>query len=273
MSPAGSVIVASRNRSRIVLLSTVAAALLFVSAAPTMAEAQRRPRRPAPVVVIRGYNYYPYWMYDPWFQGPWGPYGYRYGIADTAASLRIDAEPRQAQVFVDGYYAGLVDDFDGVFQRLRLEPGGRVITVYLEGYRTEEQRLYLRPGADQRIRLTLQPLSPGEQSMPPAPPSVRTDDDRFPPDAGALRDPMTAGNQVAPAAARFGTLALRVQPSDAEVLVDGSPWGAEAGQDVIHIELPEGRHHIEVRRNGMATYTEDVLIRRDRTLTLNVSLR
>lgn len=265
---------ASRNRSRILILSTVAAALLFISAAPTVAEAQRRPRRPSPVVVIRGYNYHPYWMYDPWFQGPWGPYGYRYGVADMAASLRIDAEPRQAQVFVDGYYAGLVDDFDGVFQRLRLEPGGRVITLYLEGYRTEEQRLYLRPGADQRIRLTLQPLGSGEQSMPPLPPSeAGIDDEAMPPTAGPSRDPMTGGREVPAAAARFGTLALRVQPPDAEVMVDGNRWNGAADRELLNIELPEGRHHIEVRRDGMATYTEDVLIRRDRTLTLNVSLR
>jgi hypothetical protein len=39
------------------------------------------------------------------------------------------------------------------------------------------------------------------------------------------------------------------------------------------IRLPEGRHRIEVRREGYARYVEDVLIRRNATLTLNVSLR
>jgi hypothetical protein len=189
-------------------------------------------------------------------------------------------EPREAQVFVDGYYAGVVDDFDGVFQRLRVQPGGRTITVYLEGFRTEEQRLYLRPGHDQRIRLTLQPLASGERSDPPAPP--RDIDDESVTEESGAQAMSRAGDpgrlpreprEVLPAPARFGTLALRVQPADAEILVDGEPWRAGQGQELVNIQLPEGRHRIEVRRAGMATYTEDVLIRRDRTLTLNVSLR
>jgi hypothetical protein len=165
-----------------------------------------------------------------------------------------------------------VDDFDGVFQRLRLEPGGRVITIYLEGYRTEEQRLYLRPGADQRIRLDLEPLAPGEQSLPPTPGESDDAGALLPPASGA-RVPMPREPTVRTAPARFGTLALRVQPPDADVIIDGNRWAGSVGQELVTIELPEGRHHVEVRRDGMATYSEDVLIRRDRTLTLNVSLR
>jgi hypothetical protein len=235
------------------------------------------------VVVVGGYGYSPYWQYyDPWFQrGPWGPYGYpgyRYGVYDPAASLRIDAEPRQAQVFVDGYYAGVVDDFDGIFQRLRVEPGGRSITLFLEGYRTEEQRLYLRPGTDQRIQLTMQPLAAGEQSLSPLPAGASDEIDAGPfsaapraqPPGGEVREVPSPGFREQ--AERFGTLALRIQPAGAEVYVDGERWAGAADTGVFNIELPEGRHHIEVRRAGMATYTEDVLIRRDRTLTLNVSL-
>jgi len=36
---------------------------------------------------------------------------------------------RDAQVFVDGYYAGIVDDYDGVFQHLNLEPGTHRIEI------------------------------------------------------------------------------------------------------------------------------------------------
>lgn len=263
------------RRSRSLLLVTALATLVFVAAAPVTAEAQRRYRRVAPVVVIGGFGYYSYWRHDPWYR--WGQYRYPYryyGVYDALASLRIDAEPRQAQVFVDGYYAGLVDDFDGVFQRLRLEPGGRTITLYLEGYRTEEHRLYLRPGHDQRLRITMVPLASGERSEPPVP--SEWDDEEagepgVPPRAEA--QPRRSGAPVRSAPARFGTLALRVQPSDAEVFIDGERWEAAADQGLFRIELPEGRHRVEVRRNGANTYTEDVLIRRDRTLTLNVSLK
>lgn len=267
------------TRSRFFILSSLAAVMVFLALTPSAAEAQRRYRRSAPVVIIGGYGYYQHWMYDPWYQrGPWGPYGYpgyRYGVGDFAASLRIDAAPKEAQVFVDGYLAGVVDDFDGVFQRLRIEPGGRTITVYLEGYRTEEQRLYLRPGADQRIRWTLQPIAAGERSEPPTPPREAGDDvdSARPPVGDDRRGPFPGEREVRAAPARFGTLSLRVQPADAEVLIDGEPWRVDSGQEVTDIQLAEGRHSVEIRRAGMATYTEDVLIRRDRTMTLNVSLK
>src|SRR4051794_31958685 len=67
--------------------------------------------------------------------------GYRYAAPD--ASVKLDVKPKDAAVYVDGYYAGLVDDFDGAFQRLRTTPGGHEITIYLEGYRTYSERVYL----------------------------------------------------------------------------------------------------------------------------------
>ena len=252
-----------------------------MAAVPSAAEAQRRIHRPARVVVVGAYAYPPYWQfYDPWYQrGFWGPYGYpgyRYGAYDPAASLRIDVEPREAQVFVDGYYAGLVDEFDGIFQRLRVEPGGRTITLFLEGYRTEEQHLYLRPNTDQRIRLTMRPLAPGEQSVPPVPAAGGEEADAetfsdapraLPPGASPRDAPDTRPRQ---APDRFGTLSLRVQPASAEVFIDGERWEGAADGGVFTIALPEGRHRVEVRRAGMPTYAEDVLIRDGRTLRLNV---
>ena len=38
------------------------------------------------------------------------------------------------------------------------------------------------------------------------------------------------------------------------------------------IQVAEGRHKVEVRKSGFVSYSEDVLIRRGATLTLNVSL-
>ena len=40
----------------------------------------------------------------------------------------------EASVYVDGYYVGVVDDFDGVFQRLRLEPGPHHLEIRLAEY-------------------------------------------------------------------------------------------------------------------------------------------
>jgi len=242
------------------------------------------------VVVIGGYRYAPYWYYDPWFQ--WGPYGYPpfgypyYGGFDNTSSVRVEVTPRDAQVFVDGYAAGTVDDFDGVFQRLRIRPGSHQVALYLEGYRTVVQNIYLNPGSDQKIRLTMERLRAGEVSDPPPPASEQEQTAEQPetrrpgpgrpgpyrpgPGRPAPAPPDTTADSDAPA--RFGSLSLRVQPGDAEIIVDGERWAAPSGQDRIAIQLSAGRHHIEVRKDGFATYSEDVLIRRESTMTLNVSL-
>jgi hypothetical protein len=48
--------------------------------------------------------------------------------------LRLKVEPKQAQVFVDGYYAGIVDDFNGHFHHLNLTPGPHHVEIRAPGY-------------------------------------------------------------------------------------------------------------------------------------------
>lgn len=105
------------------------------------------------VSVFLGYGYgwgYPYGHYGWYGPGygyygwsyPYGPYGYPYGYYSAygygyaghpTGSIRIVDAPKEAQVFADGYYAGIVDDFDGSFHRLDLEPGPHRIEVRAEG--------------------------------------------------------------------------------------------------------------------------------------------
>jgi len=73
-------------------------------------------------------GYYGGW-YDPWYGPP------VYGDAgEVAGAVRLKVKPRDAQVYVDGYFAGQVDQYDGVFQRLRVEPGPHRIEVKADGY-------------------------------------------------------------------------------------------------------------------------------------------
>ena len=95
-----------------------------------------------------GSFYDPYVFYDPYspWYGSYGRYGgyggygypsYGYGYSYPAdGELRLKVRPRDAQVFVDGYYVGIVDDFDGVFQRLHLPSGPHRIEVRAPGYQT-----------------------------------------------------------------------------------------------------------------------------------------
>jgi PEGA domain-containing protein len=91
-------------------------------------------------------------------------YGYPYGYAYPAYSgvyaappvnalyggVRLDVSPRDAAVYVDGYYAGIVDDFDGTWQRVALEPGPHRFEIAAPGYETLSFEVNVRP--DQTVR-------------------------------------------------------------------------------------------------------------------------
>ena len=49
-------------------------------------------------------------------------------------ALRIKVKPREAKVLVDGTFAGTVDDFDGNFQKLRLDEGAHKVELQAEGF-------------------------------------------------------------------------------------------------------------------------------------------
>jgi len=132
---------------------------------PSPASAQGRRGR---VIVTGGFGYgYRPFFYDP-FWGPYPYYGYgAYPIGvRSAGEVRVLATPKQADVFVDGFYAGVVDDFDGTFQRLHMTPGGHAITLHLEGYRTVTQNVYVAPDQTLKLQLAMDRLRPGEASDP-----------------------------------------------------------------------------------------------------------
>jgi hypothetical protein len=99
-----------------------------------------------------GYGYSPYGGYyggGPYYGGGGyyggGYYGGGYGGGYDSGTgsgyygtgnLKLKVKPRDAEVYVDGYYAGLVDDFDGMFQKLELEAGPHRIEVRKAGYST-----------------------------------------------------------------------------------------------------------------------------------------
>ena len=164
---------------RSLVLITLTAVLLAVA---SQAVAQRR--RPAPpphrppargaVVFIGGYFYDPFFGPYPWWARGAYPYPY-YPVFDNRATVRVIAEPKDAGVYVDGFYAGTVHDFNDWFQGLPLPPGGHEVVLYMEGYRTTRDRVYLQAGQELKIRHMLERLPAGEMSeqpvhAPPVPP-------------------------------------------------------------------------------------------------------
>ena len=73
-----------------------------------------------------------------------------YGSPVYYGDIRLQVQPRDAQVYVDGYYSGIVDDFDGVFQRLTLEVGPHHIELAAPGLDSARVRGLRGPGPDRR---------------------------------------------------------------------------------------------------------------------------
>ncbi len=86
-----------------------------------------------------------YGGYDPWGYGYGYPRDYSIGYTDDGA-VRLKVKPSDAAVFVDGYFAGQVDNFDGTFQRLHVEPGPHRIEVRAAGYQPLFFDIRILPG-------------------------------------------------------------------------------------------------------------------------------
>ena len=111
-----------------------------------------------------GYSGY----YDPYYYR-YGGYGRGYGYSPSyyggydgrdyyTGSLRLKVQPRFGEVFVDGYYVGVVNDYDGIFQRLRLEEGPHRIEIVEPGFEPLSFEVLILPGETITYEGYLRPL-------------------------------------------------------------------------------------------------------------------
>ena len=116
---------------------------------------------------------YPYGYYgSPYRYGypyayPYGYAGYGYPVAPAAGyygsgavaaygGVRIKGAPPRAQVFVDGYYVGVVDDFDGSFQQLNLDAGAHELEIHIPGQPPAKYDVNVQPGLTMTIHAGFQ---------------------------------------------------------------------------------------------------------------------
>jgi len=246
-------------------------------------------------VVVGAPFYYPYYrpyfaypypfyagFYSPFFWGwqyPPPPYAY-YGVYDMTGAARLQVQPKQTQVFIDGYLVGKVDDFDGTMQRLRVEAGEHELELYLDGYKTQREKVLFRREGTITIKSTMQPLAPGETSERPTPIQPPAGQAMMQPGSPGATEPYGGPPPRMPPPGRerpnpsdtFGTLSIRVQPGDAEVTIDGQRWDSSDQGSRLSVQLAEGEHRVEVRKEGFRPYSTTVRISRGQTESVNISL-
>jgi hypothetical protein len=122
-----------------------------------------------------GRSSYGYYGYGRGYGYRYG-YGYGYGYGhpyaydggyDVSGAIRVQVDPEDTEVYVDGYYAGTADDFDGTFQRLRLAPGRHEIALSLDGYRTFRVEVYATPGQTINLRHDMEPGEEDDRELEP----------------------------------------------------------------------------------------------------------
>jgi len=147
---------------------------------PTQPHPQPRQPPAGPAHRPEIYPYYPIWDFDFRYWFPYGVYPYwRYGYpyppypyaeleavpgcvaaeADAHGDVRIDIPQKEAEVYVDGFYVGVVEDFNGTLETLNLVPGPHRIELRAPGYQTLTFDVNIEAGRTITYRTGMQRVS------------------------------------------------------------------------------------------------------------------
>ncbi|HEY1304104.1 MAG TPA: PEGA domain-containing protein [Vicinamibacterales bacterium] len=149
-------------------MSAITNKVIALAAGMTLVGAVSASAQPRGVVVVPRAAIVRPFVYDP-FWGPWYGFGYPYAYpydVRPETDIKTHVTPKDAEVYVDGFYAGRAQDFDGIFKKLQVAPGGHAITLYLDGYRTTTQEVYVSPDSTFKLNATMEALPVGQTSAP-----------------------------------------------------------------------------------------------------------
>jgi len=211
-------------------------------------------------------HFYDASILNPYIYWTRRPYSRLYTDYGNHGSVLLDVRPTKTEVYIDGYYAGIVDSNDGLLQRLQLPTGEHTIKLRLQGYRTVTEKLYLPIGQTFHVKhvmeqLASHPENPGTSEMCSLP---------------KAESPLPATRHRGFESTRVpgnghGTLTIRVHPRDATICIDGEEW-KNVGHRPPALALGVGRRQIEVNRAGYETYITHVQMRRRETTTVTIAL-
>lgn len=84
---------------------------------------------------------------QPYYDQPYDP--------ELIGGVQLDVQPWRAEVYVDGAYAGLVENFRGYYQHLDLVAGSHMISIFAPDYNPVFFEVVVSPGQTTTFRGTL----------------------------------------------------------------------------------------------------------------------
>lgn len=220
-----------------------------------------------------GYGYgWPFYSWGGWSPRHYYPYvlsDYRYerdsALTRNHGAFDLDIVPEKAQVFIDGRYVGVADDFDGFPEFLWLEAGTYDVVFYMPGYRTISRQYSLSGGSLVDVEDNMEP---GESVRPEDLVSKSTErrDTRIARDEEQVREvearERRSDRPDGPGDKNIGRLILSIWPEDAAIYIDGNfaGTGGEVGRLSAGLILPPGEHRIEIVRPGYRTVDRQVVL-------------
>lgn len=209
-----------------------------------------------------GYRYRPYYAWPYGYYRPWPVFGFYYTSPVTystwppapVAWVDTDVSPEEAEVWVDGLYAGEADKFDGFPGYLTLSPGTHTIEFRHEGRRTEAQEIFVRAGS--YLRFDFKMARADNKS-----PSSQVDT--------AELSPQKTESGAAP-----GLMRLDVTPEDSSIYIDSELYGSASMLAGLHgdLRLAAGEHLIEIVRPGYLSARREVHLQPGNRVVLSLSL-
>jgi len=224
------------------------------------------------------YGWGPYWGWGwgwPYWGWPGPYYGYGYGggpalgyaMMSGMGGLDVNVKPKQAEVWVDGKYVANARDLDGDPSYLWLKQGPHHLVIYEAGYRSFETDVDVHTAMVRQLKVKLEK---GESQPPvsaPAPARPGAEARREPPPSESSE--LRAETPPAPLEPG-GDVALRVEPRDASVYIDGQPRGA--ARELRRLRLSPGRHRVELERPGFQPLQKDFDVDADKSIELALSM-
>lgn len=224
------------------------------------------------------------------------PY-YSYERADLGG-LDLNIRPKDAAVYLNGQYVGIVNNFDGFPSYLWLEPGTYHLVIFLEGYETLSREYTIHRGLVVDVKERMREGTATAVQDIPVPPRVRYELEQQQQEQQARNDREEEWRERAreyrerrqetapePPSRSSGLLSrdvrqdpavlrLSVQPGDASVYLDGSFVGSASELSRLRdgLLLDAGDHLLELVRPGRSPEQRSFSVQPGQELQLSIEL-